>query len=163
MFRGEFRCKNGLVIPNNITMYGTGIIMDFAFRGREFLEGEFFRVGLCTGVFEPDLQIEDLTEPTPGLNGYVRIELDRTEEDWPEYGDVNGESYVESRELVWEADGGDFDQPINRMFIMYEYTENEEGTFGNVFALSAALPEEFVITPTTDVNDRTFTYRIYGR
>ncbi len=155
MLRGEFRFKNGLVIPNNVTKFGASLILDMAMRDA----AETFYVGLCQGVFDPDLQIEDLTEPTLGVNNYGRLAIARDGTDWPTLSDLNGEQFVESKELVWEAIGGDFDQAITRMFL----TTTLAGTTGDVFALSGALPGELLIAVDTDEADRTFTYRLYLR
>ena len=78
---------------------------------------------------------------------------------WLSGGLVNGESYLESLPLVWEAVGGSFDQPVTRMFIC----QSEAGLAGDVLALSAPLPDDLVIGVDTPVVDRTFNYRLYLR
>jgi hypothetical protein len=153
--RGEFRFQNGLVIPNNITTFGIQSILAGFARNESF---EFF-IGLCNAVYEPDLQIQDLTEPTLAVNGYARLAVTSDIVGWPSDGLVNDEPYIESLSLVWEAVGGDFDQPVTRMFM----TPEETALVGDIFCLSGPLPEEFTITPTTLLADRTFKYRIYGR
>lgn len=155
MLRGEFHCGNGLVIPNNITKSGAATILAAAMRNTV----PTFWVGLVDGVPDPDLLIEDLVEPTIGTNGYGRIQITRDNTGWPTTGEVNGESYIESDWLTWVATGGNFNQQIRRMMIC----STQNGTTGNVFALSAALPALLTITPTTLLADRRFKYRVYLR
>ncbi len=154
MLRGEFHCANGLVIPNNITKFGAATILAAAMRNTV----PAFWVGLVDGVPDPDLQLEDLTEPT-FTNGYARIAITRDGTGWPTTGEVNGEPYIESGWLTWAATGGNFSEQIRRMVIVPDDTD----TTGNVFALSAALPALLTITPTTLEADRRFKYRIYLR
>lgn len=152
--RGEFIRANGLVTPNNVTKVGAQKILDLCFR-----EGSNeFWVGLCTGAFDPGLQVEDLVEPT-FTNGYARKQLQNDLDDWPTSGEINGERYVESKDLVWVAAPAAFSAAVTRMFICFD----DVATVGDVFALSAALPDEFIIGPTTLVADRTFRYRLYLR
>lgn len=155
MPRGEFHCKNGLVIPNNVTRFGCETLLKMALRD----DAATLFVGLASGVFDPDLQIEDLTEPTIGVNDYNRIAIGRNAIDWPTLSELNGEAFLESKELVWEAVGGEFDAAITRMFICTTLA----GATGDVFALSAALPTELIIDEDTLEADRTFTYRLYMR
>lgn len=155
MYRGEFRFASGLVVPNNITTVGIQTLLGLALRDET---ADFF-VGLCSAVYAEDLQIESLTEPTIATNGYARLAVERTVVGWPSDGLVNGEPYLESKDLVFVASVGPFDQAVTRMFICF----TEAGVTGDVFALSAALPDEFIIDPTTPLVDRTFRYRIYAR
>lgn len=155
MLRGEFRCQNGLVIPNNVTLAGSAAILAAALRNTEI---SFF-VGLCSAVYDSLLTIEGLVEPTLATNGYARLAVARDNTGWPSGGVVNGENYIESKALVWTAVGGPFDKPVTRMFIC----QTEAGVAGPVLALSAPLPDEFVVTPETPEPDRTFKYRLYMR
>jgi len=155
MLRGEFRFKNGLVIPNNVTTFGAQTILDLALRAHV---ADFY-VGLCQGVYTPDLQIESLIEPTIGVNGYARLALARNDVDWPTAGLLNGQPYLESKDLVWLAVGAAFDKPITRMFI----APSADAVVGNLFCLSGALPAELTIGPDTIESDRTFNYRLYLR
>lgn len=156
MLRGEFRRGDGLVIPNNITTYGAETVLRQAIRDENTLN---LFVGLCRGLPRADLEVGDLTEPTIGTNGYARIGLARDSTDWPTVNTVNDEVFIESRNLVWAATGGDFTESIQRMFICYSASD----LTGAVFALSAAIESPLVITPTTPVLERTFKYRIYLR
>lgn len=154
MLRGEFHCGDGLVIPNNITTFGAETILAAALRNTV----PTFWVGLVNGVPDPDLQIEDLEEPT-FTNGYGRIAIARSSLGWPGIGQVNGEPYLESDWLTWAATPGNFSIPIRRMMI----TSTQAGTTGSVFALSAALPALVTITPATLEANRRFKYRLYLR
>lgn len=155
MLRGEFRFQSGLVIPNNITTEGARTILAAALRNTV---PEFW-VGLCSAVYQPDLAIQDLVEPTLATNGYARLAVARDSVGWPSDGEVNGEVYFESLPLVWEATGGPFDQPVTRMFICGD----EVALTGDVFCLSAALPDDLIIDEDTLEPDRTFTYRLFAR
>jgi hypothetical protein len=155
MLRGEFRFQNGLIVPNNVTEAGSAAILAAALRNTDIA----FWVGLCSAVYEPDLLIEDVTEPTLATNGYARLAVTRDILGWPSGGLVNGENYLESLPLVWEAVGGPFDQPVTRMFI----TQEESALAGDILALSAAMPDDLIIDESTAEPDRTFQYRLYLR
>lgn len=155
MFRGEFHRADGLVIPNNVTIFGAqSILAGFA---RNTVPT--FYVGLCNAVYEPDLTLAQIVEPTIGVNNYARVPLTRDIVGWPSDGLVNNEPYIESLPLVWEAIGGPYDQPITRMFI----TPEVSALVGDLFCLSAPLPDEFTIDTTTLLADRTFKYRLFAR
>lgn len=155
MLRGEFRFQNGLIVPNNITTAGCQAILAAFARGT----APIFHVGLCSAVYEPDLEIQDITEPTLAVNGYARLAVTRDAVGWPSDGVVNDEAFIESLDLVWEATGGDFDEPVTRMFL----TPEAVATAGVIYCLSGPLPEEFTVQPSTPLPDRTFKYRIYLR
>lgn len=155
MLKGEFRFANGIVIPNNITKAGAEAVLRAALRA----EPISMWVGLVSGAPSSDLQIEDLTEPTIGVNGYERIELSQDDTDWPTVGSLNNEPYVESKDLVWAPTGGAFDEGITRMMIAFD----ETATTGDVFALSAALNSTVILDTLTEEVDRTLRYRIYLR
>lgn len=155
MFRGEFHQANGLVIPNNVTIFGAQSILEGFARNTV----PTFFVGLCNAVYEPELSLADIEEPTIATNGYARIPLPRDATGWPSDGLVNNEPYIESLALVWSAVGGAFDKAITRMFI----TPEESALVGDLFCLSAALPEEFTIDEDTVEADRTFKYRLFAR
>lgn len=155
MLRGEFRFQNGLIVPNNVTIAGAQMILAAALRNTV----PVFHIGLCSAVYEPDLTLADIVEPTLAVNGYARLAVARDSVGWPSGGLVNNEPYLETLALVWEATGGEFDQPVTRMFLTPEPTATE----GVVYALSGALPEEFTIDEETAEVDRTFKYRIYLR
>lgn len=155
MLRGQFVSAGGLVIPNNVTIWGAEKVLDLAFRAGT---GDMF-VGLCSAVYDPDLTAADLEEPTLGLNGYARQPLTRDTDGWPGTGEVNGERYIESDWFIWTAVGGNFSKAISRMFIIFDI----DSLTDPVFALSATLPEERIITPTTVEGDRKFKYQLFLR
>ena len=155
MFRGEFRCANGLVIPNNVTIFGAQSILAGFARN----DVPTFFVGLCNAVYEPDLTLADIEEPTIATNGYARIPLARDAIGWPSDGLVNNEPYVESLSLVWAAVDGEFDKAVTRMFI----TPEETALVGDLFCISGALPDELIVDPDTLEADRTFKYRLFAR
>ncbi len=155
MLRGEFRFENGLIVPNNITIAGASLILGAAFRA----DAPVFWIGLCNAVYESDLTIQDVDEPTLAVNGYARLAVARTIVGWPGGGVVNGESYVESLPLVWTPVGGAFDKPVTRMFMC----SSESALVGDIFCLSGALPDELTIDLLTLLVDRTFKYRVYLR
>lgn len=156
MLRGEFIRADGLVIPNNITSWGAARILRAAMLN---VDSEWW-VALVNVVPEQDLQIEDLNEPTIGVNGYERIEILRSIVGWPAEGTLNGEFYVESGFLTWEAVGGDFDAAVTRMAILTSETDTDGE---EVVCLSGAFPAELTVTPETAEADRKFKYRIYLR
>jgi hypothetical protein len=155
LLRGEFLRLDGRLIPNNVTTVGAQTILGAALRNTV----PVLWVGLCSAVYAPDLRIEQLSEPAIGTNGYARLPVTRDNVGWPNTGVVNGEVYFETLELIWAAAGGAFDTPVTRMFIC----GTQNGLVGDVYALSAALPDDLVIDPTTPLADRTFKYRLFAR
>lgn len=157
MLRGEFIRGDGLTIPNNITTWGAERMLAMALRA----EAQDLWVGLCSGVYTPGLQIEDMLEPTIGVNGYGRKQVLRNNlaTGWLTSGVVNDEPFLETDWMIWVAAGGPFSESIGRMFI----SATELTVTGDVFCLSAALPSEIVIDVDTLEADRKFKYRIYLR
>lgn len=155
MLRGEFHCGDGLVIPNNITVFGAQTLLAAALCNTV----PSFWVGLVDGVPDSGLQIEDLDEPEIGVNGYERVEIERSTGGWPTTGLTNGEPYIESGWLTWVATGGNFSKAIRRMVLL----STEDEVTGNIFALSAVLPDLRLIGPDTPLAQRRFKYRIYLR
>lgn len=154
-FHGQFQFKNGLVIPNNITTFGIQSILNMAFLDTNL----DLWVGLCSAIYDPALQIENITEPTIGVNGYARQQITRDATGWPGAGTTNLQPYIESADLVWLPVGGAFDQAISRMFLC----ASENAVTGDVFAISGTLNEEVTWDPDTLEEDRTLKYRIYSR
>lgn len=155
MLRGEFIRADGLVIPNNITVFGAQTILYAAMRNTV----PTFWVGLVDAVPTQDLQIEDCQEPVIGTHGYGRIQILRSTPGWPGSGTVNAEPYVESDWLIWTATGGAFSLAIRRLMLV----TSDVAVTGDVFALSAPLPEAILIDAATPEADRKFKYRIYLR
>lgn len=140
--------------------------MSLTLAGRQAFLGRLLRdealvlhAGICAVVPSDSTSLADISEPTIGTNGYARIALTLGTTDFPATGLINGEPYVDSRGLVFEATGGDFSEAITRVFLTPEAT----ATTGEVYALSAALPAERIITPATLLADRTFTFRLILR
>lgn len=155
MFRGEFIRADGLVIPNNITTYGAKSIFRWALRDEDY----DLHIGLANCAPDVLLQIEDLNEPTIGVNGYARQPITRGA-GWPVFGTFNGEQYYETSVFVFEATGAGFDAEINRLALINSLAD---AAGEKVVALSGALPAALTITPATLLADRSFKYRIYGR
>jgi hypothetical protein len=153
--RGEFVRASGLVIPNNVTTAGATALLAAALRDTV----PTFWIGLCSAVYQPDLQIQNIVEPTIATNGYARLAVSRDILGWPSDGVVNGEAFFESLPLVWSATAGPFDQPVTRMFIC----QSETDLVGDILCLSAALPDDLIIDPLTAEVDRTFKYRLFAR
>lgn len=99
-------------------------------------------LGLCVGTFRDELQIEEMTEPTIGVNGYARQAINMDITDWPTTGETNGEPYIESKQFTFTASGGDFDKGITRMFVSPESTS----VTGDVYILGSPLENELVVT-----------------
>lgn len=155
ILRGEFCRGDGLVIPNNITIFGASRILQAAMANVDL----DFWVGLVNTAPDPELMIEDTLEPTLGVNGYGRIEIARSAIGWPTNGQVNNESYIESDWLTWLPVGGNFDQAFTRMMLC----PFEMLRVGDIIALSNALPEPLILTPATPLGERQFKYRLYLR
>lgn len=155
MLSGVFIFANGLEVSNNITKAGASAILAAAFQGVEL----DLWVGLCDAVPDADLVLEDLTEPAIGTNGYARQSLPIGLQYWPTLDEIAGAQYVESEWITWQPNGGSFSQPIRRMFL----TDSEDAVEGDVFCLSAALPQAITIGLDTAEADRKFKYRVYLR
>lgn len=154
--RGEFIRGDGLVIPNNITTYGAESILRAAMR-RDPLD---LHIGLANCDPSPTLDLSELNEPTIGTNGYARQTVSQDSTDWEVVGDLSGEPYIETREFVFAATDSGFDKPITRPVIVNSPTETDGQL---VVAVGTAVADEYVITPDTPIEQRTFKYRIYAR
>lgn len=117
MVRGEFTLDlgegNALVVPNQFTIYGWQQLLRSAFQGSPTT----WWVGLCAANPTDSFGLANIDEPTIGVNGYARQELQMTQPNWPKIGTINGESYIESRQFTFTPDGGPFDRATNRLFI----------------------------------------------
>jgi len=156
MLRGQFIRGDGLIVPNNVTLYGAKKILTLAMTQ---VETSFF-MALVDAQPDSGLQIEDLEEPTIGENGYARQSVERTSlVGWPTVGDLNGEAFIESKAFSFAAAGGAFDKEVRRI----AFVESANALEGDVIALSAAFPSKILIDPDTPVEQRTFKYRLYLR
>lgn len=152
--RGEFRFANGLILPNNVSLVGAQTILESAFN----LTVQTWYVALVSGPPTLDMTMGDMTEPTIGTNGYARQALAHDAVGWPTIDASGDQAYVESATVTFAAVGGDFDEAIQRCALLGTNTFNAGDS---VWALSAPLPTELVITPTTLLVNRQFTYRLY--
>ena len=156
MLRGEFIRGDGLRIPNNITQYGAGVLLKAAVRN----EVPTFWMALVNCVASPTLALSELAEPTLGVNGYARKAVARSVLGWPIAGILNGENYAETDLLTWTGTGAGFDRAINRLALV---SDSVSIAGPGVIALSGALPAALIISPTTQLADRQYKYRIYLR
>lgn len=147
--RGEFVLADGRVIPNNITTYGGQQVLRAAFQNAALV----CYVGLCTGVFTPSLEVQDIFEPPLGVGGYSRIQLTKDATHWENFGSQNGEAWIETQDLVWTA-SADWSAGFNRLFICFTPTS----LTGAVFCLGGVLPDD--ILPKLG-DTFTYKYRIY--
>jgi len=146
---------------SNVTVFGRSTLLAAALRDTSTT----FWVGLVDASPDPELLIADCVEPTIGVNGYERIQITRDGTGWPGSGTLNGQPYVESDWLIWEATGGAFDKTVQRLMLVVNETnvvddESDENT--KVLALSAAMPLALTVDEDTPEADRKFKFRIYG-
>ncbi len=154
--RGEFVRGDGLVIPNNITTHGATQILTAAFRGVD----PTLHIGLANCNPHPLLNLNQLNEPTIGVNGYARQSINSDNTDWPTIGSLSGEVYFETRPFIFTPTGSGFDKAITRPVIVSHATD-VAGL--KVVAVGSALAEEIKLLSSTDVALRTFKYRIFAR
>lgn len=152
--RGEFIRGDGLVIPNNISKAGAQMILAAAFRN----DVPTFYCALVAGVPTPTMTMLNMTEPTIGLNGYARISIPRNDTGWPNQDESGGERFIESQFMAWAASGGNFSHAIRRLALIGTSVYSSADP---VYCLSAALPADLTITPTTPLDERRFKYRVY--
>ena len=163
LLRGEFRRKDGLVIPNNVTDIGGAAYLRMIFNGVDtgvpILGGGNFFVGLCNTIPFDTMTLADLVEPGEGVNGYDRVAKTRNNVGFPNTGSIGGEPFIETDDIVFTATGAGFDQAISRLFLTPVIT----GAVGDVYALSEAIAVPLVILTSTPIGERTFRYRTYLR
>lgn len=160
-FRGEYIRFDGLVIPNNVTVFGRATLLAAALRNTV----PTFYVGLVDAAPDPELLIADCFEPTVGTNGYARIQITRDNAGWPGIGTLNNQPYLESDWLEWTAVGGPFNQTVQRMMLVMHSTNvgaDESDANLKVLALSAAMPLPLLVDVATPEADRKFKYRLYA-
>lgn len=152
--RGQFVRRDGLVLPNNVSLAGAEAILKGAFR----LTAQSFYAALVTGTASPSMTMADMVEPTIGANGYARVAIAQSALGWPVIGTLVNEKYIESDWLTFTAAGGSFTQPVQRVallgFLGYSAVHP-------VFALSAIMPVEITITPATPLPQRQFKYQFF--
>lgn len=112
MVRGEYNV-NGIIVPNHFTPEGMSQLVTAAFQQ----DPPTWYVGLCNTAPTDDDTLASVAEPTVGVNGYARIELEMNDTDWPTIATVNRETKVTSRSLTFTPSGGEFDVATSRFFI----------------------------------------------
>jgi len=148
MIRGEYvLIENGVetIIPNQFTIFGTQTVMRAAFWQQPPAN---LWVGLCGHNPADNIILASIQEPSE-TNGYARVPLDMSEVSWPKIGSVNGESYVESRELIFDLTDA-IDVPVNRFFM----TDGE-----NVISISSAFRTGLQLYDSPIINK----YRLFIR
>lgn len=153
--RGQFQRADGLILPNNISKAGAKAILEAAMRNTPIN----FYVALVTGAPSLDMTMANMTEPTIGTAGYARVNVPRSEVGWPVSDEVGGERLISTDWLTWTALNPGFDKPIQRMALLGAETGVDSSV--PVYALSAALPFEIIITPSTPLAQRQFKYTIF--
>lgn len=115
MIRGEYSVRIGdgpeRIIPNQFTIVGMQTIMKAAFWG---IRPDLY-IGLCNNNIASMLSLASIQEPDE-VNGYARQIVKMNQVNWPVISSVNGESYVESREVTFPLSAG-LSTPIGRLFI----------------------------------------------
>ena len=114
-FEVKFTTKSGVayrrIVPNQFTIFGMQSVIKAAFQG---VTGLWY-MGLCAHNPADILALQSLGEPK-NANGYVRQQLPLTSAHWPTVSNVNGESYVESRQVTFPI-SADLDTEVNRLFL----------------------------------------------
>lgn len=152
--RGQFVRRDGLVLPNNVSLAGAEAILKGAFR----LTAQAWYAALVTGSASPIMTMADMVEPTIGANGYARVPIAQSALGWPTIGTLVNEKYIESDWVTFTAVGGNFTQPVQRIALVgfAGYSAAHP-----VFALSAIMPAQITITPTTLLAQRQFKYQFF--
>ena len=145
-YRGEYIRQDGLVIPNQLTMVGANSVLQAAFKHDE---GIVWQMGFCSNAPAVDLSLANLDEPTVGVGGYQRVLLPFNPTNWPVLGSVNGETYVETTNCVFNL-VGPIDVPVTRLFL-------SDGI--NVMSISSAITDAPILL--TGLNS--YKYRMYFR
>ncbi len=148
-FGGEFRVRiseKELVLPNQFTIIGAQAILRSAFHG----EAQDWYVALGSTLPSDSIALSRINEPTVGVGGYARAHVPLGLTDWPTIGNVNGESYVETRQIDFIPSGPGFDKQVSCMVL----------TDGNyVIAVSSEFEEGFhTVAAPISTN-----YRLYFR
>ncbi len=96
-------------IPNQFTVIGMQQVLSAAFQEAELT----WYMGLCAVNPADSIALNAINEPTDGVNGYARVELALNSTNWPTISNINGESYIESRDADFTATG-DYDSQSSR-------------------------------------------------
>ena len=148
MLQGEYiiRLPSGdeQVIPNNFTIFGIQAVLRAAF----WQQPSALQLGLCSRNPGDVLRLGNMAEPD-ATNGYARQNVPMDIVNWPKLSSINGESFIESREVTF-ALTGEISSPVNRLFLT-------DGT--EVISVSSAFEAglQFLDTPLIT------RYRLYFR
>jgi hypothetical protein len=100
-----------LVIPNQFTTVGMQQVLSSAFQESSLT----WYMGLCAHNPGDLVPLASINEPG-ATNGYARVALPLTLDNWPTLGNVNGESFIETRDCQFIATGN-YDTLTNRLFL----------------------------------------------
>ena len=143
---GEFIIGDGgYKVSNQFTIFGMQSVLRSAFQGNKLP----WYIGLCAHSPADTLALSSLGEPSIA-NGYDRQLLPLTIAHWPTLGNVNGESYIESRQFTFPITAP-LDVQVNRLFI----TDNTQ-----VIAISSPIMDGGLQLLTAAFTTR---YRLYFR
>lgn len=153
--RGRFVRGDGLVLHNNISLMGSKMILEAAFRNTV----PTFVLALVTGTPTLDMTLSGMEEPTIGVNGYSRKAITRDDTGWPTSAEAGGEWYVGTEWTPWQPEDGPFDKAIQRVALLssLDSTDVDEP----ILALSAPLPNPVIIGLTTPLAQRQFKYEVF--
>lgn len=148
--QGEFYIllDNGdtYVAQNQFTILGMQQILQAAFWDSPLV----WQVGLCAHNPADSIVLSAVNEPAIGTGGYARQDLPGNPTDWPSISQINGESYVESREFIIPGTAPGHTVATNRLFLT-------DGV--NVIAVSSPLIDGLVFRATP----LTAKYRLFFR
>ena len=135
MISGEFRIKlrsgDELVLPNQFTTFGMQSVLRAAF----WDERDTWYIGLCATIPADNISLSNISEPPIGVDGYARVEMPLNKLHWGVMGNMNGESYVESKIAIFTPDPETEWPAVNRLFIT---------NGAQVIAVSSAFPDGLV-------------------
>lgn len=133
MISGEFLLQldsgDELVLKNQFTIFGMQSVLKAAF----WDEHADWWIGLCSAIPADNIPLVGVNEPMQGVDGYERVYMPLNKLYWGVMGNVNGESYVESKVAIFTPDPEtEWTPKVNRLFI----TDGAQ-----VVAVSSAFPD----------------------
>lgn len=138
---------NEHIVPNQFTILGMQQVLYAAFWKTPFT----WYMGHCAHNPADMLALNAIAEPTIGVQGYQRVAIPMDQYNWPTLGQVNGESYIETRNCDFIVTAAHvWDKQTNRYFIT-------DGTA--VIAISSAT-EEGLVNRSASFTTK---YRLYFR
>lgn len=113
---GQFFVKlpsgDELVLKNQFTTIGMQQVLMAAFQQIPTV----WYIGLCAHNPADGIALSEMQEPTVGFHGYARVPLTFGPVNWPELGVINGESFINSRPVIFVLTGA-IDRTVNRLFL----------------------------------------------